>query len=234
MDGFVKKSVESLLGYDLYTGDPLKGERKKDADRTLSAVVDCIPVISNIKNYIDLTSGKDSISGDKLDPVDKVITVIGITSGPGKKLGVALKGLFNGGKKFLKRFDVHIDDLAERFGFGPRLQPAGGPPDIPRRPEVNRIEGTNRSGGELKHVYNSIKDAPKYPKGFKTVQNGTRKVNVKNKDVLDKLRKVESGKWYKVYKDGYNAEGKKISVHYFQSSSGKVFDVKVKSGWSNR
>ncbi|MGA8942864.1 MAG: hypothetical protein WB502_09150, partial [Thermoactinomyces sp.] len=41
------------------------------------------------------------------------------------------------------------------------------------------------------------------------------------------------GSLYKVYKDGYDAEGKKISVHYFESSSGKVFDVKVKSGWSN-
>ncbi|MBA4602108.1 pre-toxin TG domain-containing protein, partial [Thermoactinomyces mirandus] len=112
-----------------------------------SAVVDCIPVISNIKNYIDLTSGKDSISGDKLDPVDKVITVIGIASGPGKKLGGALKGFFNGGKKFLKRFGIHIDDLAERLGLGPRLQPAGGPSHIPEKSQVNKLEGTNGGGG---------------------------------------------------------------------------------------
>jgi len=25
----------------------------------------------------------------------------------------------------------------------------------------------------------------------------------------------------------------KVSIHYFQSQSGKVFDVKVKPGWSN-
>jgi filamentous hemagglutinin len=27
--------------------------------------------------------------------------------------------------------------------------------------------------------------------------------------------------------------GEEISIHYFQSESGKVFNVKVKSGWSN-
>ncbi|MBA4550775.1 pre-toxin TG domain-containing protein [Thermoactinomyces vulgaris] len=151
LDGFFKKSVESLLGYDLYTGDPLQGERKKEADRALSSVVDCIPVISNIKNLKDLFTGKDSISGDKLSPVDKVISAIGIASGPGKKAGVILKGIFNGGKKLLKKFGVYIDDLAERFGFGPKLQPAGGPPDIPRRPEVNRIEGTNGGGKNQKN-----------------------------------------------------------------------------------
>jgi hypothetical protein len=151
LDGFFKKSVESLLGYDLYTGDPLQGERKKEADRALSSVVDCIPVISNIKNLKDLFTGKDSISGDKLSPVDKVISAIGIASGPGKKAGVILKGIFNGGKKLLKKFGVYIDDLAERFGFGPKLQPAGGPPEIPRRPEVNRIEGTNGGGKNQKN-----------------------------------------------------------------------------------
>lgn len=146
-DGFIKKSAESLLGYDLYTGEPLKGERKKDADRTLSGVVDCIPVISNIKSFIDFTSGKDTISGDNLDPVDKVITVIGIASGPGKKAGTILKGVLNGGKKFLKRFGIRIDDLAERLGLGPRLQPAGGPLHIPEKTQVNKIEGNHRGGG---------------------------------------------------------------------------------------
>ena len=45
--------------------------------------------------------------------------------------------------------------------------------------------------------------------------------------------KVENGKWYKVYKDGYDASGNQISIHYFQSESGKVFGVKVKPDWSN-
>lgn len=84
-----------------------------------------------------------------------------------------------------------------------------------------------------KHVYKAIKYAPKYPKGFKAVQNGTKNVTVKNKDLLEELRQIESGPWKKVYKDGYDKNGKKISIHYFQSKSGLVFDVKVKSGWSN-
>lgn len=168
MDGFFKKSVESLLGYDLYTGDPFQGEREKEADRALSSVVDNIPFISNIKNYIDLTSGKDSISGDKLSPVDKVISVIGSATGPvGKKIGGILKGVFNGGKKILKRFGIYIDDLAERLGLGPRLQPAGGPPDIPRRPAVNRIDGSRDNRKTIfKNGKISIKDIEDNPQIF--------------------------------------------------------------------
>ncbi len=81
-------------------------------------------------------------------------------------------------------------------------------------------------------VYKAIKYAPKYPSGFKAVQNGTKNVNVNNTKLLSELRQIESGTWKKVYKDGYDKNGKKISIHYFQSKSGKVFDVKVKSGWS--
>lgn len=84
-----------------------------------------------------------------------------------------------------------------------------------------------------RHVYKAIKYAPKYPKGFKAVQNGTKNVTVNNKGLLSELRQIESGTWKKVYKDGYDANGKKISIHYFQSKSGLVFDVKTKSGWSN-
>ena len=72
-----------------------------------------------------------------------------------------------------------------------------------------------------------------YPKEFEAVKNGTTKNTIKNKELLDKLREIESGKWTKVYKDGYNSSGNKISIHYFQSQSGKVFNVKVKPGWSN-
>ena len=97
---------------------------------------------------------------------------------------------------------------------------------------LSRVVG--KGTGEIKNVYNSIKQAPKYPSGFKGVQNGTKKVNVKNQDVLEKLREVESGQWKKIYKDGYDSNGKEISIHYFESQSGKVFDVKVKSGWSNK
>lgn len=43
--------------------------------------------------------------------------------------------------------------------------------------------------------------------------------------------KLETGK---IYKDGYASYGNEVSIHYFQSESGKVFDVKVKPGWSNQ
>ena len=105
-----------------------------------------------------------------------------------------------------------------------------------QKSESNKVKGDGERGNssnELKDVYNSIKDSPDYPKEFEAVKNGTTKNTIKNKELLDKLREIESGKWTKVYKDGYNSSGNKISIHYFQSQSGKVFNVKVKPGWSN-
>ncbi|EDS6040475.1 hypothetical protein ZL39_003729, partial [Salmonella enterica subsp. enterica] len=75
--------------------------------------------------------------------------------------------------------------------------------------------------------------APQYPRGFRNVQNGTTRNVVKDQSLLKQLRKVESGKWSKVYRDGFDASGRKISVHYFESQSGRVFNVEVKPGWSN-
>ena len=105
-----------------------------------------------------------------------------------------------------------------------------------QKSESNKGKGDGERGNssnELKDVYNSIKDSPDYPKEFEAVKNGTTKNTIKNKELLDKLREIESGKWTKVYKDGYNSSGNKISIHYFQSQSRKVFNVKVKPGWSN-
>lgn len=85
----------------------------------------------------------------------------------------------------------------------------------------------------MKQVYNSIEAAPGYPEDFRSVQNGTRKLKIKNKFLLHELREIEPGEWNKVYKDGYSG-GDEVSIHYFESRSGKVFDVKVKSGWSNQ
>ncbi|MGL4860958.1 MAG: PAAR-like domain-containing protein, partial [Enterobacteriaceae bacterium] len=85
----------------------------------------------------------------------------------------------------------------------------------------------------FKYVYNSIKDAPQYPKGFRSVINGTKKVNINNTNVLKELRKIESGKWQKVYKNGIDASGNRVSLHYFESQSGRVFNVKVKTNWSS-
>ena len=105
-----------------------------------------------------------------------------------------------------------------------------------QKSESNKGKGDGERGNssnELKDVYNSIKDSPDYPKEFEAVKNGTTKNTIKNKELLDKLREIESGKWTKVYRDGYNSSGNKVSIHYFQSQSGKVFNVKVKPGWSN-
>ncbi len=92
---------------------------------------------------------------------------------------------------------------------------------------------SNNNNNNPKEFHNSIKDSSNYPEGFVERQNGTTKNTVKNKELLDELRKTEGGEWKKVYKDGYDANGNKVSIHYFQSKSGKVFDVKVKNGWSN-
>ncbi|EDW6542793.1 RHS repeat protein [Salmonella enterica subsp. enterica] len=78
----------------------------------------------------------------------------------------------------------------------------------------------------IKNTYRSIKDAPQYPREFRNVQNGTTRNVVKDQSLLKQLRKVESGKWSKVYRDGFDASGRKISVHYFESQSGRVFNVK--------
>ena len=94
---------------------------------------------------------------------------------------------------------------------------------------VERDSGSS----ELQNVYKSIKESPNYPEGFDPRRNGTTKNTVKNKGLLEKLREIESGTWKKVYEDGYDINGNEISIHYFQSKSGKVFDVKVKHGWSN-
>ncbi|WP_375755252.1 hypothetical protein [Corallococcus exercitus] len=86
--------------------------------------------------------------------------------------------------------------------------------------------------GGVASVYDGVKNAPGYPSGFKAVQNGTTRNTVSNKALLEKLREVEPGTWAKVYKDGW-VGSEKVSLHYFESASGKVFDFKVKPGWSN-
>jgi hypothetical protein len=100
------------------------------------------------------------------------------------------------------------------------------------RSQSSESQEINEGISSLKQVYNSLKDAPEYPQDFRPVQNGTRKLSIKNKPLLEELRKLESGDWNKVYRDGYSG-GQKVSIHYFQSRSGKVFNVKVKLGWSN-
>jgi hypothetical protein len=57
-----------------------------------------------------------------------------------------------------------------------------------------------------------------------------KKVNIKNKALLDELNRVGTG-WKKVYQNGW-IDGEKYSMHYFQDKSGKIFDFWIKEGWS--
>ena len=101
------------------------------------------------------------------------------------------------------------------------------------RPNITNQTGSS-SATKINQVFNSIKDSPKYPSGFRETQNGVRKVNINNQAVLNELRNVQSGEWKKVYRDGFDAQGNRISIHYFQhTKTGRVFDVKVKKSWSN-
>jgi hypothetical protein len=91
--------------------------------------------------------------------------------------------------------------------------------------------GSSKAG--LKDVYSGVRNTPGYPSNFRGVQNGTTRHPVTNKELLEKLRALEPGNWQKVYKDGWIG-GDKVSLHYFESLSGQVFDFKIKPGWSNQ
>ncbi|MCL2354593.1 MAG: RHS repeat-associated core domain-containing protein [Oscillospiraceae bacterium] len=96
-----------------------------------------------------------------------------------------------------------------------------------------RDSNTGSGGSNIKNTYRSIRESPNYPEGFTNVQDGMRKHKVTNREALEDLRRVEAGEWHKVYRDGFDAAGNRVSIHYFQSKSGTVFDVQVKQGWSN-
>ena len=78
-----------------------------------------------------------------------------------------------------------------------------------------------------------MKNTPGYPSNFRSIQNGTTRNSISRKELLEKLREIEPGNWHKVYKDGWIGS-KKVSLHYFESPSGKVFDFKIKLEWSNQ
>jgi hypothetical protein len=84
----------------------------------------------------------------------------------------------------------------------------------------------------LKYIYDFPEDSPNYPSDFYPLQDGLQKFKVKNQFLLDELRTIESGEWRKVYQDGYRGR-EQVSIHYFESPTGQVFDLKIKSGWSN-
>ena len=91
---------------------------------------------------------------------------------------------------------------------------------------------SGQGGGEIQKTHNSIRQAPSYPANFKPVQNGTTRNVIKNTELLEQLRSIEPGQWSKVYKDGFVGSDR-VSLHYFESQSGRIFNFKVKQGWSN-
>ena len=128
-------------------------------------------------------------------------------------------------------------DVGKVVDNGEDVVDAIGKAAIKRANEIDGIAkgviNSSSDSSKIKQVFKSIKDSPNYPSGFQGRLNGTTSNKVNNMELLEQLIMIESGTWKKVYKDGYDELGNKISIHYFQSQLGKVFDVKVKNGWSN-
>ena len=168
---------------------------------------------------------------DTVDAIETTWDVVSLATGvpPVRKLGKEL--LKEGAEQIAKQGMKHLDDMAERAAK-----------QVAKRGDDVVKQGVKRADDAAKQIpttgirqtFNSIRDAPTYPSGFREIQNGIRKVNINNQEVLNKLRNVRSGAWKKVYRDGLDAQGNRISIHYFQhAKSGAVFNVKVKNGWSN-
>ena len=69
------------------------------------------------------------------------------------------------------------------------------------------------------------------PEDFIDLHQTTTK-SVSNSDLLHELRKIESGNWQEIYKDGYDKSGNETSVQYYQSESGLVLGVKALNRWN--
>ena len=71
------------------------------------------------------------------------------------------------------------------------------------------------------NLYPDIHTSGSVPHNWKPVRGGTLKYSVRNPAVLRELRRVLSGRWKKVIKQGNSGE-----VHYFEHASGRVAGVK--------
>ncbi len=110
-----------------------------------------------------------------------------------------------------------VDDI-EHYGLHGRRARSG-----------NSGGGSGGNDAPLKQVFTRKVDAPNWSTDF--VRASVIEEKVKNKTLLAKLREIEPGDWVKVYENGYSG-GEMVSVHYFRSKSGKIFDLWVKRGWS--
>jgi hypothetical protein len=74
-------------------------------------------------------------------------------------------------------------------------------------------------------IFSSLRESGKIPYGWKPAHNRTRKVKIKNPEILSALREQYPGEWRKVYQRGIDG----TEIHYFEHSrTKKVWDVKVK------
>lgn len=71
------------------------------------------------------------------------------------------------------------------------------------------------------HLYPNIAASGSVPNGWSPLRGGTLKYPVRNRAVLRELRRLRSGLWKKVIKQGIVGE-----VHYFEHKSGAVAGVK--------
>ena len=71
------------------------------------------------------------------------------------------------------------------------------------------------------NLYPNIYAAGSVPKGWTPVRGGILKYPVRNRAVLRELRRLRTGRWKKVIKQGNLGE-----VHYFEHESGQVAGVK--------
>lgn len=71
------------------------------------------------------------------------------------------------------------------------------------------------------NLYSDIYASGSVPHSWLPARGGALKYPVRNPAVLRELRRLRSGKWQKVIKQGNTGE-----VHYFEHASGNVADVK--------
>jgi hypothetical protein len=110
--------------------------------------------------------------------------------------------------------------------------PGGGGGSPVGRGRINTPSQSPKSSNiPVRNVYSSLSKSPNFPRGFRSAPNGIQKVEINHRELARELRKIEPRKWYKVYRDGYVGNNK-VSIHYFESATRRVFDVKTKDGWS--
>ena len=181
----------------------VKTDAKEDSDQTIDTT-------ANHPFYVE---GRGWVAAINIEAGDKLHTesgvVVTVTSVATEKL-----------TKPIKVYNLEVEDFHTYYVTEDGVL-------------VHNSYKSGKSSTELKEVFNSIKESKNYPEGFQARMNGTTSNKVNNQQLLEKLREIEPGVWKKIYKDGFDAYGNRVSIHYFQSQSGKVFNVKVKSGWSN-